>query len=644
MYLENVNQLQRDSFFSRDLYDELMAIESDLDRQVMAGQLRSKAKEYGIVKTFDDTRNAAEREMSKYLKQEISGTSKVMGECKTNFSLRDQDGQLNCGEWVADDEGVRVHTDKGLMIVCPHPIFISRILRNAETGKYKVELIYSVRSKIKHIFVGREVIASTTKIIKLAEDGVQVTNLTAPMLVQYLSDLESLNPDLIKEEISTSKLGWIDGVDRDGTSIKQFLPHMANIVFDNETNYRSLVDSIKSYGDPQKWYSLVKDIRAKRQPEVLINLAASFASVLVEPCGTLPFIVSLWGGTGIGKSVILKLCTSVWADPSEGRYIADPKATYTAMEMRLDVLNNLPLTIDDMAQVTAQYDGDFSELIYKWCSGKGRERSNKELGLNKLTSWRNCTITNGERSLVDETAQGGAINRVIDIESNGSVLFDGKAGNKTVKVVESSYGHAGEDFIMVINNIGYENLPAIYTEWYDKLKEESQRLGVEKEDKQLAPMALILTADYLIEKYLFCDDVRIDIETALSYLRNKGESSEERNAYEYLIEMCVAYSSRFNEDGEDARELWGFFRDGYVYIIGTIFNKIMKDGGFQGKSFLSWAKHQNLVACDGCGNPKKVVKFAGQAIRMVVIKMPTDTEESQQNQGFDELEANLPFV
>ena len=245
-----------------------------------------------------------------------------------------------------------------------------------------------------------------------------------------MSDIESLNPELVREYTSTSRLGWIEYRDPDNNIVKKFLPYQQEVVFDNELNMKTLFDSITCNGDKKTWYDLIKAERARNKPELNVNLAASFASVLVEPCGALPFIVSLWGGTGIGKSVILKICTSVWADPGEGKYITDAKATSTAMEIRLNILNSLPMTLDDMAQVNRQYDEDFSELIYRWCAGKGRDRSNKELGLNKLTSWRNCTLTNGERSLVDESTQGGAVNRVIDIEASGEEIYNGKSGNK----------------------------------------------------------------------------------------------------------------------------------------------------------------------------------------------------------------------
>lgn len=646
MYIEYPNKLTKDSFKEPELYLELISIESELDRQSVVQKVRDQAKNLGIANTFDNMWVAAQREHNKHMKLQKAERNELMGVCQTRFSLLKDDTQLNCGSWEADDEGVKLHTDTGVVWACPHPIFPTRILRNAETGKYKIELVFQIRGKTRKIYVNREIIATPNKILKLADDSIQVTNITAPLLVKYLADVETLNPEVIKEYASTSRLGWIEDINEDGERTKYFLPYQQDVVFDNELNTKALFDSITTHGDRDKWYSLIKDIRAKKQPEVLINLAASFASVLVDPCGALPFIVSLWGGTGIGKSVILKICTSVWADPGEGKYITDAKATTTAMEMRLNILNSLPMTLDDMAQIKNQYDEDFSELIYRWCAGKGRDRSNKELGLNKLTSWRNCTITNGERSLVDESTQGGAVNRVIDVEASGDVLFNGKTGNKTVNTIEKNYGFAGKEFIEILEKIGVDTINQRMNEQYDRIKANADSKGVEKEDKQIVPMALILTADALTEEYLFKDGIRLDLDTCVDYLKNKGEVSEDKRAYEYLIDTIVMNDYRFTEEDDDSGnfEKWGFYKNAeWIAVYSKAFDDIMRKGGFQPKAFLSWAKKKNLLELGEGDRARKVVKKNGSSCRAIVIKK-TYGEESPKNEGFIEVsDDELPF-
>lgn len=643
MYIENVSSLDKSSFNERELYDELFSIEDEFDRQRVINTLREKAKKEDALKPFDENVQAYKRALRSVVDAEKKRSQLEVPKHITDFPMLDDTHQLYCGEWQCNSNGIICETDKGYKIACTHPIWITRLLRNNESGKYKVEIEFFIRNKLRTICVDREVISSPSKILQLANDSVQVNALSAPYLVQYLADIEALNPDMIEEYASTSRLGWTDSTDNEGNIKKIFLPYQQSVVFDNELATRSLFDSIHPNGSRDKWFALIKDIRTKGQIEVLINLAASFASVLVDPVGALPFIVSLWGGTGIGKSVILKICTSVWADPGEGKYITDAKATNVAMEVRLNILNSLPMTLDDMAQIKTQVDGDFSDFIYRWCAGKGRDRSNKDLGLNKLTSWRNCTITNGEHSLIDERTQGGAVNRVIDIEASGEVLFDGRSGNRVVKCVEKNFGYAGQEFVEVVNQIGFDAVNKIYQEQYNRIKELTDQIGEEKEEKQIVPMALILAADYLTEKYLFQDGITLDIRKCVSFLKNKDAVSENERAYEYLLNTIAQNRFKFADNVDEnvnASEIWGFFKDKDKLVInGNIFDRIIRDGKYEPGSFLSWCKKKGIIETDR-DRLKKTVKFKGNTFKAVVIDL---TYGSDENADFTDVSDEIPF-
>lgn len=654
MFIDYPETLSVDSFAERDIYDEILEIEDDLDRQTAINKVRARAKELQTTKMFDDMLKSAQRAYAKIQKRELKNSSEVFGTMLTEFTALDKvlgSKQLNCGDWVADDDGVRLHSDKGIMYACPHAIIISKTLRNIETGKYKAEIVYQLPGKtnsIRSFCVDRKTLASASKILDIADDGVIVTSLTAPLLVKYLADLQTLNPELVVEIPSTSRLGWVTGFDSDGKPIKQFLPYQSKIEFDNyEMMY--LFNSIQPHGDSKEWYEHVKQIRAKQQPEVLINLAASFASVLVEPCGGLPFIVSLWGGTGIGKTVLLKLCTSIWANPKEGQYIASSKSTYVGTEQQLNILNSLPLMIDDMAQLTMQSDVNLQEIIYNVCAGQGKTRGKKEgNGTRVNTRWKNCTITNGERSFVDESMQGGAINRVIDIEASGDALFSGKDGSETIKIIDKNYGHAGDDFIYQITELGMESLLETYNEQYERVKKAASKKGVEKEDKQVAPMALILTADYLTEKYLFCDGVRINIDQAVDYLKNKGDISETETTYERILDLISVNEQHFSYDPKTYPEpasisAWGCYLDDdkrYIAIIPDVFKDLVGSNSLE-KTFKSWARRQGILDTDGDKKRfTKTIRYHGIPHKMIVLdttwKKPGSVDVTEIEEDYDE--------
>ena len=250
--------------------------------------------------------------------------------------------------------------------------------------------------------------------------------------------------------------------------------------------------------------------------------------------------------------------------------------------------------------------------------------------------------------MVDESTQGGAVNRVIDIEASGEVLFDGESGSRVCKVIESNYGFAGKEFIDLINATTFGGCAEIFKEQYDLLKAAINRAGKDKEEKQIIPMALILAADYMTEKYLFEDGIRLDINKCIGYLRDKDEVSENKRAYEYLMASIAENAYRFDDsefEAGEATSTWGYWKDGNTIVInGKIFDQIIKEGKFQSKAFLSWCRKKKIIECDARGNAKKMVSHNGQKYRAVIIKTDYGIEEDLENADFIEYNGDeLPF-
>ena len=184
------------------------------------------------------------------------------------------------------------------------------------------------------------------------------------------------------------RLGWIDGYG--------FSPYVEDLVFDGDLSYKHFFESVRTHGNFGKWLDLVSGIRHGGVIARLV-LAASFASVLVKPCGALPFFVHLWGGTEAGKTVALMLAASVWASPKMGDYIHTFNSTSVGQELSAGFVNSLPLILDELQIVGDKKD--FDKTIYLLAEGVGRSRGAKSGGLQKVSSWKNCILTNGEQPI-----------------------------------------------------------------------------------------------------------------------------------------------------------------------------------------------------------------------------------------------------
>lgn len=126
------------------------------------------------------------------------------------------------------------------------------------------------------------------------------------------------------EQVSTSKLGWIKG---------EFMPYGCNVLVDSEQGFKSVSDSLKEVGNRRKWYDLVKEIRKTGKIWATHKHNCGLSSPIVEIVNGLPFILDLYGEFGKGKTVALVAPTSVWANPADNAYMADPKGTPAAPEI-----------------------------------------------------------------------------------------------------------------------------------------------------------------------------------------------------------------------------------------------------------------------------------------------------------------------
>lgn len=612
-------QMDKDEILSIKTIESIMDEDDLLAREVMIQEAMDRAEQLKCLTKFKTLINAAKKEEKRLIelaKRDVRAGAKTSNNV-TDFTGCDE--SYDCGAWVANDNGVRTYTVMGERLACYHPIIPVARMINIQTGKEKVKLKFKKGAMWKDIVIDKSIIASSSKIVALADYGVSVTSENSKALVSYLSDVENLNVEEIEVRNSTSKLGWIKD---------DFVPYDVNVYFDNESNFKMLYESIRKEGKREKWYDLVKGIRATSRLEPKIYMASAFASVLIEPLNALPFIVNLWGDTGKGKTVALMLAASIYAFPGNNEYVTDPKSTITALETRTNFLNNFPVLIDDMSQIKNRFDDDFSTLVYFLCSGKGKERSNVNLGINATNSWKNVFLTNNEHSLVTETMQGGAVNRIIDVEMEEGYIFDN--GNHVVEVIKKNYGYAGEEFIELVKDIGFDEISKIQKDFQQRIQDRAKEIGVEKEEKQVLPMSIILTADKLATENLFNDGQYLDFETCFNLLKDKDAVSENQRAYEYMISEIGINKNNFIIQGssrDDYRQIWGVLENGYAILLKNIFDKICKEANCSSRTFLSWARKKDLIRVGKDRKNTLNKRINGMTQRCIWLKIPDGSNE-----------------
>lgn len=530
---------------------------------------------------------------------------------------------LACGKYTCLED-VCFEDSRGEVVeVCNHPIMPVERIVNIDDNTEKLRLKYRKGVVWRDVIVEKEILASASKIVQLANVGIAVNSENAKYLVRYLTDMESLNYDIIPEVKSVGRLGWIKGYG--------FSPYIDELIFDGEESFRHMFRAIKPVGDFFEWRKLALDVRKEKDPSARILLAASFASVLVEPCDCLPFFVHLWGGTESGKSVATLFACSVWASPVLGEYMKTFNATAVSQELTAGFLNSLPLAYDELQIVQSRKSND--DIVYKLCEGVGRDRGKKTGGLQKLSTWRNVILSTGETPISSATSGGGAINRVIEIECSNRKIISNPL--ELIPRMKENYGLAG----------------ALFVDWIQQKQENLQeaidlRLSYMKKfrdfsdvtDKQAMAASLILTADELTERLFIQDGVRLTIDDLKPFLITKADVDLNQRCYDFLCDFVVANYAKFNPAGNDnyQGEIYGDARDDYVYIIKSKFDQVLTDNGYNPRAFLSWAAKKDLIKRDGRHNTVKHPICSYGNPRCVALYRADDD-------GFIEVDDDLPF-
>ena len=599
-----------DFYNSSEPYDFLYQYKDD---KFLLGQMREKIKAQAAkvgVKGFVGLWNA-------YL-ETINQQRGISMDNATQFD--GQEIELFSGQYICDEYGVSTTDKYGYeQTICRHPIMPVQRLCNIDSGEERLKLAYKKGRVWRSIIVEKSVIASSSSILQLAANGIMVNSENAKALSTYILEMEQLNYELIPEQKSVGRLGWVGE--------HGFSPFVDDLVFDGETNFKHIFNAVKPEGSRNAWLYAMQDLRKEKSPGRLF-LAASFASAILEPCGLLPFFLHAWGGTEVGKTVGLMIAASVWACPKLGEYVTTFNSTLVGQEMTASFLNSLPMCIDELQIQSSSGIRDFDRIIYQLTEGVGRTRGAKTGGLQKMNTWKNCIITNGEHPISNANSGGGAVNRVIEFECDEKVYSD-LVG--ICAVIQSNYGFAGREFVEYLQTDGaFDRVNALQKEYYREL------LKSDSTDKQAASASAILAADHIATELIFKDGNNLTVADLEKIMTKKKEVNVNNRALEFIYELVERNPNRFkaNEFGDYQGEVWGKSEENCIYIIKSVFDREMGNGGFNSTAFLAWAKRNDVIITDN-GKRTKKARITGSATNCVCIKKNLsefDTEKFEETE------------
>lgn len=549
-YFEKLDRFQ---MVDNSLFEAMFSITEPSKREQIVAMADFRATALGISRSFNKCWKA-------YLQAQAA--KNIKSDNMTKFP--NQLFMLRCGEWVADIQGVRKLTTQSerqtrYEFASPIPIMPVEILANQEDNTEKIRLAYFKDGAWRKIVVNRSTIASSNKIIELADYGIEVNSDNSKMLVKYLADVVALNPDILPKTKSIGHLGWFEN---------EFIPYDTDIQLDCEEQYRTLINSVSEKGTLEEWIEYMRPLR--KNVYLRLIMAASFASPLLAKVNALPFVLHLWGGTGSGKTVGMMVAASIWGNPLLGRLTRSMNMTVNSMMATAAVLKNLPFFGDELQTIKSRFE-NYDTLIMRVCEGVDRGRMTNTT-LQKQLTWCNSFIFTGEEPCTQMSSGGGVKNRVIEVECIDKIIEN---GNAVVNFIGSHYGTAGPKFIEILQE--QEDLVESYHNFHEMILED-----IDTTEKQAMAGALILLADIIVSKELFNDLPSLDIYSIKPFLKSVSEVDTAERAYAMINDIIAENGDKF-ETYKDvpAGTLWGkIIERESVLINKTVLERELNKIGF----------------------------------------------------------------
>jgi hypothetical protein len=250
-----------------------------------------------------------------------------------------------------------------------------------------------------------------------------------------------------KAEIMRPQFGWADDDskfivgDREITADGVFYSPPSNLT-------KTIAEWMKPTGTLEKWQEVFNLYnKPGLEPHAFAALTA-FGAPLLKFTGLNGAVINvIFRKSGSGKSTTLYMCNSVWGHPE--RLVAIPRDTMNARIHRLGVMNNLPFTMDEITNMTAE---EFSDLLYGMSQGRGKDRqkaSANELRAN-LTFWQNLSLASANASFEEKlgalkNTPDGELMRFLEYEIGYNNVIPTDVGKKMFDhQLRENYGHAGD--------------------------------------------------------------------------------------------------------------------------------------------------------------------------------------------------------
>ena len=212
----------------------------------------------------------------------------------------------------------------------------------------------------------------------------------------------------------------------------------------------SLSNWMQPTGSLAEWQRIVNTYNQEGFEPHAFGFFTAFGAPLLKHLNLRGAIINLVNNTsGTGKSTILKMCNSVYGHPEE--LMLQWKDTQNAMIHRLGIMNNLPVTIDEITKLSGD---NFSDLAYGISQGRGKNRMKQHDNAERvnMTKWATIALCSSNASFQDKLSSlkatpDGELMRLIEYRIEMTDVLSKEEADALFNGLYSNYGHAGMEYI-----------------------------------------------------------------------------------------------------------------------------------------------------------------------------------------------------
>lgn len=374
-----------------------------------------------------------------------------------------------------------------------------RRVRDDSTGMESIE--FEVRlphEEIKRFVLPSGLLQDQKTLAKeLAQRGVYITPKLMLELVDYVIKYVQIIQRVEAASDNYTAFGWKDTT----VDAPKFALYDCIITPKGLKAYTNTARGLEEYGkcasakgELEKWkeafniYNGVPGMEAH-----IVNLMLSFGAPLLHFLDQFGFIFNLHGTTGRGKSSSLTLASSVWGYPQAS--FLTSQDTGNALYVKLGLMNNLPVTYDEITDIKPE---EISDLAYKITMGRGRDALDRDRNLKiNQPRWHTLMLCTSNNSLYAKLSMLGSGNnaqgyRILEHSAPAPNKIINERMHTANEILKENYGTAGRIYM--------KHILANYAKVRAEVREAARNLADKDRGRErfwVAAQAIIQTGGYI---------------------------------------------------------------------------------------------------------------------------------------------------